>query len=634
MIAVFRILHRHRALIVLALVLLFVAVIRLRLREMPLERDEGEYAYAGQLLLQGIPPYKLAYNMKFPGIYGAYALVMLLFGQTAAGIRAGLLLVNAASIVLVFFLGRKLLDLNGGLVAATTFAVLSLSASVLGLAAHASHFVVLAALGGTLLLLRVIAPLNPRGEKDPSPLPSTLAKGSGGIAGSPTSNARPGRGGPLLLGLCFASGACFGIAFLMKQPGILWAVFGLLYLAWVQFEAPLQDLLAQRRRVSPAQRGRQQRTRLQPGATEDPSPRPSPLLEGRGGVGSSHAASLPGSSGQPWKRGLVRCLWYSLGFIMPPLLMCLFLWRAGVFDRFMFWTFTYAKEYASLYPLFTMPTEHFRAALSAVFGPNLTLWILALLGMVVMWWDERLYSRRWFLGGFVVCSLLAVVPGWYLRQHYFIFLLPAAALLMAIAFNRGLYLLMHDRTIELFLAVPILGLLPLGLGAAVVGNASVWFGMAPVAACREIYPRQMFAENAELGAFIRDTSTAGARIAVLGSEPEIYFYARRHSATGYLYVYPLTEPHKYARKMQEEMIREIESVKPEYLVFVNVKESWMARGESEQQIFQWYEQYSKANYDLIRMLHEKVEKTNEGDPQLADRAPGYLLLYQRKNSGK
>src|ERR1043166_3122458 len=156
MIAVFRILHRHRALIVLALVLLFVAVIRLRLREMPLERDEGEYAYAGQLLLQGIPPYKLAYNMKFPGIYGAYALVMLLFGQTAAGIRAGLLLVNAASIVLVFFLGRKLLDLNGGLVAATTFAVLSLSASVLGLAAHASHFVVLAALGGTLLLLRVI----------------------------------------------------------------------------------------------------------------------------------------------------------------------------------------------------------------------------------------------------------------------------------------------------------------------------------------------------------------------------------------------------------------------------------------------------------------------------------------------
>jgi len=43
-----------------------VIAIRIRLLGIPLERDEGEYAYAGQLMLQGIPPYKLAYNMKFP----------------------------------------------------------------------------------------------------------------------------------------------------------------------------------------------------------------------------------------------------------------------------------------------------------------------------------------------------------------------------------------------------------------------------------------------------------------------------------------------------------------------------------------------------------------------------------------
>ena len=49
---------------------------------MPLERDEGEYAYAGQLMLQLIPPYQLAYNMKLPGIYAAYAVVLKLFGQT------------------------------------------------------------------------------------------------------------------------------------------------------------------------------------------------------------------------------------------------------------------------------------------------------------------------------------------------------------------------------------------------------------------------------------------------------------------------------------------------------------------------------------------------------------------------
>jgi len=44
----------------------------------------------------------------------------------------------------------------------------------------------------------------------------------------------------------------------------------------------------------------------------------------------------------------------------------------------------------------------------------------------------------------------------------------------------------------------------------------------------------------------------------IGSEPEIYFYAQRHSATGYIYTYALMEEHKYAHAMPEEMEREIE----------------------------------------------------------------------------
>ncbi len=42
------------------IVFALVIAIRIRLLRIPLERDEGEYAYAGQLMLQGIPPSKLA----------------------------------------------------------------------------------------------------------------------------------------------------------------------------------------------------------------------------------------------------------------------------------------------------------------------------------------------------------------------------------------------------------------------------------------------------------------------------------------------------------------------------------------------------------------------------------------------
>ena len=58
-------LRRSWALGLLALLILATAGIRLRLLGIPLDRDEGEYAYFGQLLLQGVLPYTQAYNFRF-----------------------------------------------------------------------------------------------------------------------------------------------------------------------------------------------------------------------------------------------------------------------------------------------------------------------------------------------------------------------------------------------------------------------------------------------------------------------------------------------------------------------------------------------------------------------------------------
>src|ERR1039458_7526283 len=126
----------------LLLIILFFALIRFQLRESPLERDEGEYAYAGQLILQGIPPYQLVYSMKLPGTHAAYALVLAIFGQTPSGIHLGLILINAATTLLVFLLAARLFGGLAGVVAAASYGLLSTSPSVNGLAAHATHFVV------------------------------------------------------------------------------------------------------------------------------------------------------------------------------------------------------------------------------------------------------------------------------------------------------------------------------------------------------------------------------------------------------------------------------------------------------------------------------------------------------------
>jgi len=57
---------RHAPLVTVVAVVVLAAIVRLRPADIPLERDEGEYAYAAQLILQGVPPYALAGNLKFP----------------------------------------------------------------------------------------------------------------------------------------------------------------------------------------------------------------------------------------------------------------------------------------------------------------------------------------------------------------------------------------------------------------------------------------------------------------------------------------------------------------------------------------------------------------------------------------
>jgi hypothetical protein len=175
-------------------VLLICGFVRVRLLHFPLERDEGEYAYGGQLILHGIDPYRLCYTMKLPGTAAAYAVIEAIFGQSSAGIHLGFLLVNSATIVLLFFLARRFFGGLGGAVAAATYGLLSLEPAVLGLSAHATQFVVLPAVGGVLMLLSAL-----EGQRR---------------------------------WLFFWSGILLGLAFLMKQPGLFFVFFGVFWIAW------------------------------------------------------------------------------------------------------------------------------------------------------------------------------------------------------------------------------------------------------------------------------------------------------------------------------------------------------------------------------------------------------------------
>ena len=499
--------------------------VRLRFADVPLERDEGEYAYAGQLILDGVPPYTLAYNMKFPGTYYAYAALMSVFGQTPAGIRLGLLIINIACIALVFAIGRRLAGTLVGGVAAITFAMLSIDRWTMGPFAHATHFLLLPALIGWLLLERAL---------------------------------RSDRTSWLI-----AAGASFGLAITMKQQALPFA-------------------------------------------------------------GVAVLLALPA-----WK----RAMFVAVGVVATLLAMVLVLAMAGVLDKFWFWTFQYAAAYVSEIPLSTAGAV-LQMALTYITQATGWFWYAAILGLVLLVFTQWPAATRKTLLAWFVASAAAVVPGFFFRPHYFVLLMPVAAILTGIgiaSIDRAL-----ARGLGAATARVVALLLVMGLGASyLIRDGHYLFRMGETELMRSLYADNPFLESPEIGRYIAAHTKPGDRIAVLGSEPQIYFYAKRPSATGYIYTYPMMEPQPYAKQMASEFKQEVEAAKPLYLVLSGIRSSWGIRPDSDMSILAWAGEYAPRCYDLAgvaEMNPRGLSKVLWDDAVLGyqPRSQSQVMIYRRK----
>lgn len=519
---------------VLAAVLLFVGFVRARLLSFPLERDEGEYAYAGQLILHGIAPYRLCYTMKLPGTAATYALIEAIFGHSAASIHLGLLLANSATIVLIFLLAKRLFGSLGGVVACAVYGLLSLEPSVLGFAGHATQFVVLPTAGGITALLKA-------DESQRSPL-------------------------------FFYSGFLLGLAFLMKQPGVFFVFFGMF---WV---------------VQSAWR-----------------------------------------RGLDWRSGVLQLAALFFGAMLPLLGTCLLMLAAGVFPRFWFWTFTYAREYGTLTPV-AQGLRHLWSTGWRVMGAAPLIWFLAAAGLILMFYDPKTRSHFALIAGLLFFSFAAVCPGLYFREHYFILLLPAVSLLCGGGVVASCNLLAEFNFGRAWLGLPIV-LFLFCFVFSVMQQREFLFFEDPLTVCRSIYGTNPFAEAVQIADFIKGHSSAGDRIAIVGSEPEIYFYSDRLSATGYIYMYPLMEPQPFASTMQKEMISEIETAEPHFVVFSDTTVSWLEDAKSDRTIFHWSEEYLRKEYRLIGvadMLREGTQYHWDDAETYTPRSPYRVFLFARK----
>jgi hypothetical protein len=288
-----------------------------------------------------------------------------------------------------------------------------------------------------------------------------------------------------------------------------------------------------------------------------------------------------------------KLLLFGSGVIIPYVIVFFIIVITGQFQTFWLWTVKYASQYEAVKSL-DFIVGYFKISFGPAWDDYNYFWVLGVAGLVVLYQSSYTRLQKLFALGYFIASACALSSGFYFRQHYFIVILPAIGLFT------GIFIEFVVQRLKILKSpnVPLIILSGLVL-ITLYTSRKYFFSYAPKVVCAIAYWGNPFNEAPEVAKFIKDNTKDTDKIAVLGSEPEIYFYADRRAATGYLYTYPLVDKQPFNQIMQDQMINEIETTKPAYIVFCNIAYSWIVTAGSPRRIFEWGNSYTHTNYTPV-----------------------------------
>lgn len=328
---------------------------------------------------------------------------------------------------------------------------------------------------------------------------------------------------------------------------------------------------------------------------------------------------------------LVHMLVYASGAGLPYLIISSIALSFGQFALFWKWTFTYPMYYISTIPP-AQGWDNFKIIFGEIFGRFPLLWCLAGIGLIasVMNRDKDV-ARRIFMFMFLIVSVLTIIPGYYFHHHYFVMIMPAVAICVgsAFAYLKGL-LGKHTSasgpiSVALFIVIA---------AAGIVSQKDFYFNYSDDEYSTVRYLHNPFREAIKVAEYIQSNTSEKDKILVAGSEAEIYFYAKRTAASGYLFVHGLVSRQPKNLEMQYEFIAEAEKNKPEVMVLCGVAYSWLIQPGTPDTVLRWFDRYSGANYDITGIVDMSdqgtIYKWGAEAKDYIPQAANYLVIYKRK----
>lgn len=459
---------------VILLIPIFTTILlRLNLIDFPLERDEGEYAYLGQLFLESIPPYTESFTMKLPGTYFFFGILFQFFGESIRTIHISLVLIQVLILFILYFSLKEIFSVLSLFFILMSFAVVNTAEIFLGFAFHATHLVSLFFLISFLLFIK---------------------------AKNKSSNL-----------FFFFSGFFLCISFLMKQQAI-YLVLGsfIIYPIYLKLES------------------------------------------------------------FEFKKIFYSGLSFGFGFLF--ILLCLFIYlvQKNILQDFWFWCFDYSSKYVGLVS-FSEGIQNF-LYITKIFHKNFPYLIpLFGLGILILPFIKLEKKDKFLLFCFLIFSFLTITPGLFFRGHYFIPFIPFFVIFSGIPIFYLEQRFQNPKIIKiLFFIILLINFY------GVNKNKNYYLKKDLVETYRFNYLGAPFIEAIQISEFIQKESKPNDKIAIIGSEPEIFFYTKLKSLTGFIYLYPLMEKHIYSYKLLNDMLEGIQIKKPKFIILVHAEMNHLA----------------------------------------------------------
>ena len=510
----------------------------MNLIEIPFERDEGIYNYFGQLILDGKTPYLDFYEIKPPGIFYAYAVILYFFGNSVEGAHTGFMVLNILTIFFLFLTGKKLFDNLSGIFIAASYGFFSLAPHVSGFTTQSEHLITFFVSAGLFLLVSAF-------------------------------HSRKSH-------LYFFCGVFFGLSVLIKQTAVFLVLFPLVSI-------PLFYLFK-----------------------------------------------------KPFNRTLLikNTAVFGLGVFSIVSLAILFLAIQGAFKEFLYWTYEFPKIYVSEFPAW-LGWEFFKHFSEKILNNYFILWILAGIGLIIGILSNIEKDKKIFFLLLSIFSICTIFPGLRFYGHYWIQILPAMAVLIGAGVFSVRQWTLFKKKQNLFLYI-FLGLFGLMVISIIQGEKEYYFNPNYNKILREVYGFNPYPESKVIGDFIKKRTDKNDQIALIGSEPEIYFYTNRRAPTKHAYFTYLLRENPRSFEMQKEFIQDVQNAKPKFLVYFNHPRSIQIKPNADQTIFKWFKNFVKEDYrlvgvaDMIR-LDSTLYAWNEDAPKHKILAKLHILVYERKS---